>query len=344
MSEPLRDAPAVSVIVPARDAADTIQAAVAALVAQRDDVDAEVLVVDDGSRDDTGDLAAAAGARVLRAHGDGPARARNLGVAHSKGTILVFTDADCVPTPGFLAALVAPLADPAVAGTKGAYRTDQRGWTPRFVQLEYEERYRRMERRRSIDFVDTYAAAYRRDVFEAAGGFDERYKLPSTEDQELSFRIAATGATLVFAPQARVIHRHAATLSAYLRKKFKIGTFKVATLRRHPGKAIHDDHTPETLKLQLLLAPCATLGSLGAIVALLLHAPPQTTGLLCAPGLAFLLTAAPLWWASLRADPWVGLWTPLFVWLRAWALGLGVVRGMWAELRGGVLAPEQEAP
>lgn len=328
------------VVVPARDSEATVGAAVRALVGQTDarGGGVEVVVVDDGSVDATGQVAAAAGARVLRAGGDGPARARNLGVAGSSAPIVVFVDADCAPRPGFVAAITAPLHDdPAVGGAKGAYESEQRALTARFVQQEYEERYRRMARRASIDFIDTYAAAYRRELLARVGGFDERYRRPSTEDQELSFRVAATGARLVFVPSARVGHLHADSPWAYARKKAKIGYFKVATLRRHPGKAVDDAHTPQGLKLQVALAPLVPLTLAGGAVALARGAPPHLAALGLAPLVLLLAAGLPLMARCLARDPLVGLVSPAFVLLRALALAAGLAAGLLAELRGGVL-------
>ncbi len=336
--------PAVAVVIPARDSAATVGATVRGLVGQTDarGGGVELLVVDDGSLDATGEVAIAAGARVLRAGGDGPARARNLGVAATTAPIVVFVDADCAPRPGFVAALTAPLLDdPAVGGSKGAYESEQRALTARFVQQEYEERYARMARRPSIDFIDTYAAAYRRDLLARVGGFDERYRRPSTEDQELSFRVAETGARLVFVPSARVGHLHAASPWAYARKKAKIGYFKVATLRRHPGKAVDDAHTPQGLKLQVALAPLAPLAIAGGAVALLRGAPPHLAALGLAPLVLLLASGLPLVARCLARDPAVGLVAPAFVLLRALALATGLVAGLAAELRGGVLGAEE---
>jgi hypothetical protein len=263
-------------------------------------------------------------------------------VKESSTPFVIFTDADCAPRPGFVAALLAPFDDPDVVGSKGAYETDQKAWVARFVQQEYEERYARMARRRTIDFIDTYAAAYRRQTFVEVGGFDERYLHPSTEDQELSFRLAARGARLVFAPGARVAHLHADSFSAYVRKKAKIGYYKVATLRGHPAKAIDDAHTPLSLKLQVLLAPLVYVG-LGLLVAVQcgvrLGGPLQWAGggLGLVPTALFLLTSVPLWLRVLRADPPVGLVAPLLILARATALGLGLGLGLLAEVRGGIL-------
>jgi cellulose synthase/poly-beta-1,6-N-acetylglucosamine synthase-like glycosyltransferase len=317
---------AATVVIPARDAAHCVGRAVRAIRDQQDDAgrSVRVIVVDDASLDDTAAVARAAGAEVLVGAGLGPARARNLGVAAANTDLIVFTDADCEARPGFLAALLAPLSNPSVVGVTGAYETQQRSWVARFVQVEYEERYARMAQRERIDFVDTYAAAYRREVLEAVGGFDERYLRPSTEDQELSFRVAEAGLGLVFAPAARVGHLHAATLWGYARKKARIGFYKVATLRRHPLKAVSDAHTPQILKLQVLLAPAAALP------------------VFCVPAAgAFLLSTLPLTLRVLRRDPPVALAAPGLILLRALALGIGLLAGAAAEARGGVLpAPE----
>lgn len=341
--------PVATVIIPARDAEASVGQAVRGVRDQRDGAGrpVRVVVVDDGSQDRTGEVAAEAGAEVLQGEGRGPARARNLGVAAAETDLIVFTDADCAPCPGFVEQLLAPFAADDVAGAKGAYVTGQRSLVARFVQLEYEERYARMVGRMAargrIDFIDTYAAAYRRQVFLDVGGFDERYLLPSTEDQELSFRIGETGARLVFVPEARVGHLHADSLWGYARKKAKIGFYKVATVRRHPGKAVSDSHTPGSLKLQLCLAPLVFLGlvlfglavgrggSLGN-VALASLAPWALV-----PVALFLLSALPLWLRIARADLRVGLVAPGLILVRATALGVGVALGILAELRGGVL-------
>jgi len=97
--------PAVSVIVPARDASATLHRTLAGLQRQELNVPFEVIVVDDGSMDDTAQVAERhplGPCVVRRAHGGGAGAARNDGVARSRADILAFIDADCVPTPGWL--------------------------------------------------------------------------------------------------------------------------------------------------------------------------------------------------------------------------------------------------
>jgi glycosyltransferase involved in cell wall biosynthesis len=93
----------ISVIIPARNAVETISATLDALQAQRFGGDYEVVVVDDGSYDETASLARRAGAHVVTHRAaKGPAEARNSGRRAARGQLLAFTDADCEPTPDWL--------------------------------------------------------------------------------------------------------------------------------------------------------------------------------------------------------------------------------------------------
>ena len=311
-----------SVIVPAYNSARTIGGCVEALGRQAWlPPSYEVIVVDDGSTDDTADRAAGAGARVLRQPNQGPAAARNQGARAASGEILLFTDADCVPQPDWVLRMLEPFADPLIQGTKGVYVSDQAELVARFVQLEYEDKYRRMAREEWIDFVDTYSAAYRRDLFLEAGGFDTSFPGASVEDQELSFRLAEAGHRMVFVPRAVVRHSHAADLRTYLRKKFRIGFWKVLVHRRHPGKLRRDSHTPPTLKLQIPLAYLDLALTIGWVV----RAVP-----LAAPVLgwvAFGATGAGVV-AAARRDPAVAAIALPMQAGRALALGAGLAAGL----------------
>ena len=81
-----------------------------------------------------------------------------LGVERAaRGELIVFTDADCEPTPEFLAALTAQLRDPSVGGSQGVYISKQPALVARFVQLEYESRYRHTTRCGAVDLAETLA-------------------------------------------------------------------------------------------------------------------------------------------------------------------------------------------
>ena len=318
----------LSVVVPAYNAAATIGECVAALRQQTGVGPYEIIVVNDGSTDDTAALARAAGARVVATARGRPAAARNAGAHAAQGDIVCFTDADCTPSPEWLCEVTAPFDDPAVVAAKGTYVTGQTALVARFVQLEYEEKYDRLRAQPAIDFVDTYSCAYRRAVLLANGGFDERFHY--LEDQELSFRLAERGLRMVFAERAVVAHRHSDTLARYLRKKATIGYWKAQVVRRFPGRVVRDSHTPQIMKPQMALATLLLLALAAGLLALAAGWPVAAwllggAGLLA---LVFLATTLPFVARAWRRDRAVALAAPALLFGRAAALSWGYARGV----------------
>lgn len=262
-----------AVIVPVFNGAAVITRCLDALATQSE-APFEVIIVDDGSTDGTPRVVE----RWARNHPDvnlrlvaqanaGPAAARNAGAAHASAELLLFTDADCVPTPEWAQAFTSAFAgDEPPAAAMGSYLSRQSTPAARFAQLEFEERYSLMARRPTIDFVATYSAAYRRDVFLEAGGFDASFRRANNEDTEFAYRLSAQGQRIVFVPQARVFHEHDESWPAYLRTKIGRGFWRMAVYRRHPEKSLKDSYTPQLLKLQIPLALLAGLGALGALI------------------------------------------------------------------------------
>lgn len=314
-----------SVIVPVWNEADTVGWCLEALRKQTFNPEKyEVIVVDDGSSDGSAAVADQQGVRVIRQEHTGAGAARNLGAQQAQGDILLFTDADCEPLPDWIEQMMAPFVNPEIAGVKGVYRTRQRSVVARFAQAEYEEKYDRLARAEWIDFVDTYAAAYRREVFQDLGGFDPEFLID--EDQEFSFRVASAGHRLVFNPVAAVYHRHPATVARYFRRKVRIGRWKVRVHSRHPAKAIRDSYTPWTQKAQLALLPPTLVAAAVAAVGLI---PWTVAGALAVLGLA---STAPLMVQAKQQGCLVAVCSPVLVVLRALALVLGLTWGLLALL------------
>ncbi len=329
-------APHLSVVVPAYNAAATIGDCIAALRRQSYDGPVELIVVDDGSTDDTAALARAAGATVINAPHGHAAAARNAGLRAATGPLICFTDADCAPHPDWLSQISRPFADPDVIGCKGTYATRQRQLVARFVQLEYEDKYDRLRPQATIDFIDTYSCAYRRAVLLANGGFDESIRY--VEDQELSFRLAARGYKMVFQESAVVDHLHSATLPAYLRKKANIGLWKMRIIRRFPDRAVRDSHTPQVIKVQMGLAGLLLAALAAAAVGMLISRTAAIWLLTGAAALAllFLATTLPFARKAWGKDRAVALVAPGLLFGRAVALGWGTLRG--------ILAPSPPLP
>ena len=312
----------VSVVIPTFNGHSRIGSCLHALLSQSPPRDIQIIAVDDGSTDETaGVVQRYEGVLLLRQSNLGPAAARNRGAAQATGAVILFTDDDCVPVSGWVEAMLQPFADPEVIGVKGAYRTRQRKLVARFVQIEYEDRYRMMSRFQYIDFVDTYAAGFRRDRFLEMSGYDTSFPLACAEDIELSYRMSARGWKMKFAPQAVVYHTHPDSLWRYLRKKYKFAFWRVLAVRKNPTKGVSDSHTPQLMKAQLLFLPALVAAS---VADLALH-PAVSTALLVLA--AFALTTLPFALRAMAKDAAVGLLSPLLLAMRSCAQCMGVIAG-----------------
>jgi cellulose synthase/poly-beta-1,6-N-acetylglucosamine synthase-like glycosyltransferase len=314
--------PRYSVIVPAYNAVDVLGACLRALLDQSvPQSQYEIIVVDDGSVDATARLARGFGIQVLQQSHSGPAAARNLGAKSARGRLLLFTDADCVPIRTWITAIAGPLEDDeGVAGAKGVYRTLQRGVIPRLAQVEFEEKYARLANAQSIDFVDTASAAFRRDAFWQAGGFDQCFEQASNEDTQLSFQLAALGWRLAFAPEAVVHHLHSESLRRYLQRKWRHGYWRVRVYRRHPGKIAGDSYTPRSLQLQFA----------AAWLTLLLGLLPGARRAALLMLVTFVAGVVPFVRRAGQVAPALAAVMPFILYLRAMALGLGLASGVGA--------------
>jgi cellulose synthase/poly-beta-1,6-N-acetylglucosamine synthase-like glycosyltransferase len=218
--------------------------------------------------------------------------------------------------------MLGPFKDPDVVGAKGVYRTGQKSLAARFVQIEYEDKYRLMAGQSSIDFIDTYSAGFRRDRFLEMTGYDTSFPVACAEDIELSYRMSARGWKMKFVPAAIVYHTHPDTLSRYLKKKYKFAFWRMLAVRKNPGKGVKDSHTPQIMKIQLLFAPTLLL----AVIFDLAARPTVSVSALVLAG--FLLTTLPFTLRAIRKDPIVGILSPILLAARACAQVLGVAAGL----------------
>ena len=256
-----------SVIIPAFNAENTIDTTLQSLLAQENAGDFEIIVVDDGSTDRTAEIVGKYAVKLIRKENGGPASARNLGVKKSSAEIVLFTDSDCIPANDWIQKMIEPFRDENVSGVKGVYISRNKSLIARIIQLEFEERYLMLKKQKDIDFVDSYSAAFKKTAFQSVGGFDTSFPKADNEDVDLSYKLAGAGYKMVFQPEAVVEHLgHPSSLKRYIKVKFSRGFWRTAVYKRHPGKAVKDSYTPQSLKLQILLSAiiwfCVILGIL----------------------------------------------------------------------------------
>lgn len=230
-------APRVAVVVPTYRRAERVGRLVAALERQSLPVDAfEVVVVDDCSDDDTAGALADLTARtrlrlrVLRTpRNAGPAVARNLGWRASTAPLVAFTDDDCVPQPGWLAAGVAVLEhDGSIGIVQGrtelppGRRPDEAPW------LVYREIYR------PTAYFEGCNLFLRRDALEATGGFDEGIGWFG-EETAMGWRALELGWCRAFADAAVVVHDVEDRGLRWFVEQGRLEANLVEIARRHPA-------------------------------------------------------------------------------------------------------------
>jgi len=314
----------ISIIIPAYNAEKPLPACLCSLLNQSINASGyEIIVVDDGSSDNTGMVVKGfKSVNLLRQKNQGPAAARNEGVKHAKGNIILFTDSDCVPNRDWIEQMILPFKrDNDIAGVKGTYRTKQRSLAARFVQIEYEDKYDLLRKSKYIDFIDTYSAAFKRDVFRKFRGYDTEFPVACAEDVELSYRISKKGYKMVFNPKAVVYHTHPNTIRSYLRKKYKFAFWRIVALKKNPQKFTKDSHTPQLMKFQLFFP---------AFISLLLFLSLLNQSyipLMLLSVLFFVLTTAPFLRKTFRKNEILGYLSPFLLFLRASAQLIGVTRG-----------------
>ncbi len=231
--------PRVSVVVCAYDAADTLEDCLSSLAAL-DYPDYEIVLVNDGSRDATGEIARRHARtdgrlRVIDTPNQGLSAARNVGLAAATGEIVAYTDADVRADQDWLTFLMQPLLDaPDVVGSGGpnvvpaddppiAQCVARAPGGPTHVLLDD----------RTAEHVPGCNMAFRRATLLEVGGFDPIY-VRAGDDVDICWQLQGRGWRIGFAPAALVWHHHRASVRAYWRQQVGYGEGETWLMAHHP--------------------------------------------------------------------------------------------------------------
>lgn len=222
-------APEFSVVVPALNAASTLARCLDALVAQASDV-TEVIVVDDGSTDDTFEIASRYDVRLLKLPRNmGPSAARNRGAEMARAPVLFFVDADVAIAPAAIDRAKSLMSRKDVDAAIGSYDDDpaERSTVSRFKNIAHHYFHQRSR----TDATTFWGACglVRRDTFFAVGGFDEQRR--GIEDVELGGRMTARGVRIVLDPGLQVKHLKRWTLVSLIATDFWLRAIPWTLLR-----------------------------------------------------------------------------------------------------------------
>ena len=263
-----RPTPAVSVVIPAAQAAITLRSCIQAVLAQDVDVGFDVTIAVGPSSDDTRSIADAAAeshpnVRVVdNPTGTTPA-ALNLAIAGSSGPVVVRVDAQSILPSGYVRRAIETMDRTGAANVGGIQRPVGSDGRQAIIAAAMSSpfgpgpaRFRREGGEGPVDTV--YLGVFDRTALEAVGGFDESMR--RNQDYDLNWRLRVAGYLVWFDPELVVEYRPRPTLGRLWDQHWQYGAWKRYSLLR----------APKSLRLRQLVAPALVIGlafSLGALMA-----------------------------------------------------------------------------
>lgn len=244
-SNPGTETPRLAVIVPAYNEAVGIERTLRSLAAS-DYPSFEVVVVDDGSTDDTAAIVAGldlAGVRLVRQDNAGKAAALNTGIEMTDAPIVVMVDGDTLFEEQTLRHLVAPMADPTVGAISGNTKVgNRRSLLGCWQHIEYVMGFnldRRMyEVLQCTPTVPGAIGAFRREALLDVGG------IPGdtlAEDTDLTLAVGRAGWRVVYAPDARAWTEAPASLGSLWRQRYRWSFGTMQAVFKHRGAILSRD-------------------------------------------------------------------------------------------------------
>ena len=308
--------------------------------------DYEVLVVDDGSTDDTPRIIAEFPfVRVVRQSNQGLSAARNAGLHAATGAVIAYTDDDCFVDPDSLTMLIAQLEharleDCMVAGVGGPNLAPEDGPTAAAVAAAPGQPMHILESDQVAEHIPGCNMTFWREALEAINGFEPQYRAAG-DDVDICWRLQAAGYWLTFAPSAFVWHHRRATPRAYLKQQAGYGKAEALLRFQHPDRFTDRGHG----KWRGLLYGAGLQG-------LVIEQPIIYRGTFCTAPFQCIYRPGPAHWAMAPSTlEWhvlaglIGLagfaWAPLaFVALAMWCISLVIAGLQAAQAR---LAPKHDS-
>jgi glycosyltransferase involved in cell wall biosynthesis len=234
------ESPTLSVVISCRNSGTTLGQTLEAIISQEYDGWWELVVVDNGSTDDTAAVARRVGAKapnfsLLQPPKSGyQAAGQNYGITHSKGAYLIFLDSDDLVAPGYLDAMAKALDKAPFVGGAMDVELLNPGW------MQARRRQLQVDR---IDVFCGYLPAVigasmsaRREAIEAVNGFDE--SLPTQHDLDISWRLHAAGYPAAFVPGAVLHYRYRHRLREVFQQELGYGAGEVVLYRKFRDKGL----------------------------------------------------------------------------------------------------------
>ena len=323
---PLPRYPRVSVVVCAYNAERTMEACLASLEVLNYP-DYEVIVVNDGSRDRTLEIAERFPyCRIISQPNKGLSVARNVGAEAASGEIVAYTDSDCVADPDWLSYLVGRMEAGGLAACGGPnFPPPEESLVPAAVAVSPGGPTHVLISDEVAEHIAGCNMAFRRDALLALGGFDPQYRAAG-DDVDICWRFQDAGHTIGFSPAAIVWHFRRNTVKTYLNQQRGYGKAEALVYAKHPfrfnllGQAKWLGRIYGDLSAALLLSrkPVIYSGTFGRGLFQTMYEPPSSLTSLLPLTFEWSVAALLLAIVGIAAGGW--LWLLAVPLLTTWAM------------------------
>src|SRR5262245_2984936 len=239
---PEREWPKISVVVASYNAARTLDDCLSSLLNIKYP-DYEVIVVNDGSTDDSASIIQRYPFKSITTPNQGVSAARNTGLRAATGEIVAYIDSDARADPDWLSYLATTYSESDVVGVGGPNLVpDEDEWVAKCVYRAPGGPTQVMLDDRSAEHIPGCNMSFRKSSLEEIGGFDPIFT-KAADDVDICWRLLERGYRIGFSPSAIVWHHRRPSIKAYWRQQAGYGESEVLLERKHPNKFNSWGHT-----------------------------------------------------------------------------------------------------
>jgi len=316
--------PRVSVVIPTLNDEPTLSKCLSS-ISNQDISDIEIIIIDGGSDDRTIDIAENYNCKILTERKGTISYAREVGVEAATGEFIAFTDADCVVPEDWLSTLlqhfddegeVAAVGGPNVTPSNDTSFAKSVGDVLSLLSSAGSRYGQKGGEVKEIYHNPTCNVVYRKKIITEVGGFN--HNLVTVDDEEMDFRIRKNGYTILYTPNAEVLHYRRPTTRSFVKMAYTYGIGRGQVVKIHPkmGSWFH-------------FAPSALISFLSTILSLGMKDKSyfkKGIGVLATGGIGIILMSIIL---AKRTKRWGQV--PIYVLLISiwfWGWGIGFIMGL----------------
>jgi len=214
----------ISVVMPAYNSEKTIGQAIESVLKQDYKID-EIIVVDDGSKDKTAEIASRYPIKLIKKQNGGEASALNIGAKQSQGDFIAIIESDVIIPPNWLSLLIKEFKDPQVYGVGALLEVaNPENLISKLSGYELEYRYLKIKEK-FVPHITSANTLYKKEVFDKVGYYDESL-INACLDADLNSRLINQGYKLVLLKNIKVKHFWKTNLGSFLKRQWLYALYR----------------------------------------------------------------------------------------------------------------------